>query len=292
MNKLSIKIMSFILLLSLSFSLAIPALAERDPYSATGKYVQELVDLDNEQLKALSIEEAGVLFEKAYSVQAEDYTEDEIRHGLDGLAFALKFQKAMDEIKAAETQQLSVSPMSDLSNFRSYSGDVGIAWIRDTTSGHSPLTLAEVLSDTYTLEVDYITWDTAATILAASASYNTFSDLLQLFAVGAGGTALGNVIISALGLTGVPATVASVAVGAVVGLGWDWLKSVDRSRMYDTFMTMNKSKNQYMKVEFMYSNHKVSKIYSLISKTSSVPNPFPGMWGDWKDNKFGYLYGY
>lgn len=80
--------------------------------------------------------------------------------------------------------------------------------------------------------------------------------------------------------------------GTVVALGWDWLSKIDRSRMYDTFMTMNKSKNQYMKVEFMYSNHKISKLYSLISKTSSVPNPFPGMWGDWKDNKFGYLYNF
>ncbi|GIP29508.1 hypothetical protein J23TS9_46380 [Paenibacillus sp. J23TS9] len=66
------KIMSFALVLSLSLSLAIPAFAERDPYSAIGKYVQELVDLDNEQIKALSIEEADVLFEKAYTVQAED----------------------------------------------------------------------------------------------------------------------------------------------------------------------------------------------------------------------------
>jgi hypothetical protein len=281
--------------LSLSLSFAIPALAERDPYSATGKYVQELVDLDNEQLKALPIEEADVLFEKAYSVQANDYTEDEIRRGLEGLAFALKFQKAMDEIKAAETQQqsfMSVNPMS-VKDGVSYSGDVGVAWTRDITSGHSPLTLSETLSGTYTLEVDYITWDTVATILAASASFDGYSDLKQQVAVGTSSSILSGIICSALGITGGPATVASIAVGAVVGLGWDWLKSIDRSRMYDSFKTMNKKdKNQYMKVEFMYSNRTVNKFYSIISKTSSISNPFPGMYGDWRKDKFGYLYSY
>lgn len=64
-------------------------------------------------------------------------------------------------------------------------GDVGVAWTRDTTSGHSPLTLNEVLFDTYTLEVDYITWDTAASIFAASASYSAFSDLTQQVLAGA-----------------------------------------------------------------------------------------------------------
>lgn len=299
MKKLSTKILSFILVLSMSISMAVPAFAaERNPYSVEGKYVQELIDLDKEQIKALSIKEAEVLFEKAFSVQTDDYTEDEIRLGLDGLAFGLKFQKAMDEIKATVETQPSypssnsiIMPLSTTGSVQ-YSGNIGVAWVRDTTSGHSPLTLGEILSGTYTLEVDFLTWDTAAAILAASANYNAFQDLAELVATGAAGTALSAYICSVLGITGGPATITSVAVGAVVGLGWNWLKNIDRSRMYDCFAGMNKSKNQYMKVQFMWSSNMVNKFYSTISKTSSISNPFSGKYGDWYKDRYGYLYSY
>lgn len=299
MKKLATKIMSFILVLSLSIPMTMTAFAaERDPYSVKGKYVQELIDLDKEQIQELSINEAEGLFEKAFSVPADDYTENEIRLGLDGLAFGLKFQKAMDEIKAAvETQPSSpysnsiVTPFSTTGSVQ-YSGNIGVAWVRDTTSGHSPLTLGEILSGTYTLEVDFLTWDTAAAILAASANYNAFQDLVELVATGAAGTALSAYICGVLGITGGPATITSVAVGAVVGLGWNWLKNIDRSRMYDTFSSMSKSKNQYMKVEFMWSSNMVNKFYSTVSKTSSISNPFPKLYGDWYKDKYGYLYSY
>lgn len=152
MKKLATKIMSLVLILSLSISMTMPAFAvEDDPYSIESRYVQELIDLDEEQIKALSIEEAKVLFEKGFSVQVNNYTEDEIRLALDGLAFSLKFQEAMAEIKEViETQPSSpfsnsiVTPFSTTGSVQ-YSGNIGVAWIRDTTSGRSPLTLGEIL---------------------------------------------------------------------------------------------------------------------------------------------------
>jgi len=299
MKKLAKKVMSFILVLSLSITISMPAFAAKwDPYSVKGNYVQELVDLGDEQLKSLSIKDAEVLFEKAFSVQHDDYTENKIRLGLEGLAFGLKFQETMDQIKVpVETRPYSLFSKSIVKALSStgsvqYSGSVGVSWIRDTKKGRSPLTLGEIITGTYTLEVDYLTWDTVATILAASANYNAFKDLGELVAVNAGSAALSAYICSALGIVGVSAAVSTIAVGTVVSLGWNWLKSMDRSRMYSCFKGMNKSKNQYMKVEFMWSNNMANKFYYTVPKTSLISNPYPGKYGNWYKDKYGYLYKY
>lgn len=287
------KIISLILVMTICIasSATVFATERRNPDSVEGQYVEELVQINQDELSNLTTEEAKLMFEKAFLVPANDYTEDEIRQGLDGLAFGLKFQVAMEEIKeTVETEPSLPYEMRSTTGGKKYSGDVGVAWVRDTTKGHSPLTLGEILSGTYTLEVDYITWDTAASILASSANYDAFKDLVELVGVGAAGTALSSYICSILGITGGPATVASVAVGAVVGLGWNWLNKIDRSNMLSCFNDL--SKNQYMKVQFMWSSNMVNKFYTRVSKGSSISNPFPGTYGDWYSDKFGYLYNY
>lgn len=112
--------------------------------------------------------------------------------------------------------------------------------------------------------------------------------MTELLATGATGAALGTCICKALDISGVPATVSSVAVGAVVGLGWNWLKKLDRSNMYNCFKKMNK--NQYLKVQFLWSSNVVNKCYSRVTKTSTIENPYPGTYGTWHKNKYGYLY--
>lgn len=266
-----------------------------DPYTIESQYVQELVDISTDDLDDLSLREASALFEEAFSVSADNYTEDEIRLVLNGLSFGLKFQHDMDAVKEV-TEYESYNPLARSStSSKYYSGNVGVAWVRDTTSGHSPLTLGELLSGTYTLEVDYITLDTAASILASSADYNSYYELATAFAASATSTVLTNKIITILNLgTGWQATVASVAVGTAVGLGWVWLQKVDRSRMYDIFSTMDSSvsKSNMMKVQFMWSGNMVNKTYTKINTTTSLPNPFPGTYGDWYVNNYGYLYNY
>lgn len=300
MRILPIKIISFILVLLMNVSMITTVFAiERDSYSINGNYVQELIDMDDDQLKLLPIKEAKILFEKAFLVQADKYTEEEIRLGLNGLAFSLKFQNDMDKARELVESQpykpvinSAITPFFSTNGSMSYSGEVGIAWIRDTKKGCSPLTLGEILSGTYTLEVDFITWDTAAAILAASANYNTFKDLLECTVNGIAGNVLSAYICNILGITGSVATVSSFAVGTVVGFGWNWLKNIDRSRMYNCFTSMNKSKNQYMKVEFMWSRNMVNKFYSVIPKTKWISNPFPEKFAEWYDDTFGYLYNY
>ncbi|WP_072971537.1 hypothetical protein [Tissierella praeacuta] len=56
----------------------------------------------------------------------------------------------MAEIKEVIETQLS-SPFSTTGSAQ-YSGNIGVAWIGDTTSGRSSLTLGEILSGTYTFE--------------------------------------------------------------------------------------------------------------------------------------------
>ncbi len=291
---MSKKIISLVLAIVICFSNGASAFAveRQNPYDVEAQYVEELVSISDEELDKLNLKEAKALFEEAFQVSAENYSEDEIRLALDGLSFGLKFESRMNEIKDSGIVEIEPVPASTRSTTsgKTYSGDVGVAWIRDTTKGHSPLTLGEILSGTFTLEVDYLTWDSVASILAASASYSAFKDLTELTAEGAGGGVLGAYISKLLKLKGSPASIAVTVVGIALGFGWNWLQKIDRARMHDYFSHM--SKNQYMKVEFMWSSNAVNKLYTNVSKTKTIPNPFPGKYGDWHIDRYGYYYRY
>lgn len=307
LNKLLSRITCLILSVVVASSMSLPVFAaERDnmtasvtdPYTITSHYVEDLVTLSQEEIKALPIDSARDLFEEAFLVPSTSYSDEEVMLALEGLGFGLKFEQAMQEAKATTEYEpcvpigSSFAQPNSITSGVSYSGGVGVAWVRDTTSGHSPLTLGEILSGTYTLEVDYITWDTAASVLTGSASYNAYSSLASQVAAGAGGAALAAYICSVLGISGGPATVVSTAVSIAVGWGWDWLSKIDRSRMKTCFDGMSKAKTQYMKVQFMWSSNMVNKFYSVVTKTSTISNPFPGTYGNWYKNKYGYLYSY
>lgn len=241
------KIVSFLLVLSMIWAISATAFAQQkqDPNNIVGHYVEELVIMSDEELASLSLVEASLLFEKAFHVSSNSYSEDEIRMGISGLSFGLKFQSAMDLFRTAQEENIySPCGVQPTTGGQYYSGKIGVAWTRDTSSDRSPLTLAEIFSGTYTLEVDFLTWDTAATILAASANYNFFQDLSESFALGITETALSAKICSMLGLAKAPAAIASLAVSVVIGMGWNWLRSLDRSAMLKCFEKM--SHNQYM----------------------------------------------
>lgn len=280
-----------------SISIDVGSGANEDLYAIEGQYVPELVEMEQETLDRMSIEEASRLFEKAFHVDSAGFSEKEIRMGVNGLSFALRFQGFIETFD--NSIQLDSLPARNRAKAVPaedgcrYSGSKGVAWVRKTSTGYSPLTLGEILSGVYTLEVDYLTWDTVAAMLAASADYNAFKDLAELVAVGAGGAALAKAICTLLGITaGAIPTITSVAVGAVVGLGWNWLKSIDRSNMYKAFKKMSNAKTQYMKIQFLWASDMVNKCYSIVPKTEVIPNPFPGICGEWFTNRYGYMYGY
>lgn len=298
MKKLFKKFLCFSLVTTLVLGSSLTAFANEeeyisDPYTIEGQYVQELVDFSAEKITALPLSEAKTLFEKAFIVSADNYSEDEIRLGLDGLAFGLKFQTDMEEIKAIIETEPAYKPVDSRSfaGDKYYAGNIGVAWTRDIRNGYSPLTLGEILSGTYTLEVDYITWNTAATILTASLNQSSFNQLVNYVGSSATGTVIGSYIVKALGLKGKIAVVSSVIVGAAVAKGWDWYRSIDRDNMNNCFQRMDQN-NQLMKVQFKWSGNMVNKIYTTIPKSTTMSNPFPGTYADWHVDQYGYMYNY
>lgn len=286
MTKKCKKFLAMLLALALCMGSTVTAFAaerESNPYTVKGKYVQELVDLNGQELANLSSEQARKLFEQAFSVSASAYTNKEIRTGLEGLAISLKFQLKMDKVKERDPSNAGSTTGSV-----DYSGDVGVAWVRDTTNGHSPLTLGEILSGTYTPEVDYLTWDSAASVLAASASYSEFKSILELVGTGASGSALGEAVCAALDISGAPAVIASGAVSLAVSFGWDWLQKINRASMLDCFNDMGH--HDYMQVKYIVSGNTITRSYSTVYKGKSISNPFSGKYGNWFKDEYGYLY--
>lgn len=287
------RLISFLVVLSMVLSTSATAFAQQkqDPHNIVGHYVEELVLMSEEELANLSSIEVASLFEEAFQVSSSHYSEDEMRLGLDGLSFGLKFQSAVDILNAAQAKNASSTyGAQPTTGGQYYSGKIGVAWTRDTSSGRSPLTLAEIFSGTYTLEVDFLTWDTVATILAASTSYNVFQDITESIVLGASEAALSAKICSILNLKGITEAIAALAISAVITMGWNWLRSLDRAAMLKCFEKM--SHNQYMRVQFMWAADMVNRFYSTIPKTSVIPNPFPGFYSDWRIDKFGVYYGY
>lgn len=290
------KIMSLLLAVIMALSIPCTAFATEaeplyDPYTIEASFVQDLVDLSQEEIAALPLNEAKELFEDAFSVSADHYTEDEIRMVLDGLGYGFKFQVVMDEVRATSDYE-AVNPMQrSTTGNKYYTGDIGVAWVRDTTSGHSPLTLGEILSGVYTLEVDYLTWSTASSIITASLNESAFQQLVNYVGSGATGAVIGQFIVNKLGLKGKVAWVATVAVGAAVAKGWDWFRHFDRDNMNEALQDMDQY-DDLMKVEFMWASNMVNRFHTVITRTNTITNPFPGTYGTWHTNEYGYLYNY
>lgn len=280
------KILSLLLVFAMLFSISVTAFASeipQDPNEIYASSVPELKGISFEQIESFSENELDYYFEKAFPLDANDYTYEE----------KLSVVKA---ISVAESYQSIARATSTTSNLSSYTGNEGVAWVRDTTSGHSPLTFAEALSGTYTLEVDYLTYKMAVTIYAAGSDYNFFTSLKN-----AGTTSVASALICAkMGLSDL--VIPSVIVSIVVGMGWDALSALDRSAMKDVLDQMSYS--SMMKVTFMTANNFVTKCYSIYSPSTTynsaadnftyrnIANPYSGKYGFWYTNQTGYLYSY
>lgn len=280
------KILSLMLVFVMIFSTSATAFATEISQNLNEIYassVPELKGTSFEQIEAFSDSELDYFFEKAFPLNADNYTYEE----------KLSVVKA---ISVAETYQTIARATSTTSNLSSYTGNKGVAWVRDTTSGHSPLTFAEALSGTYTLEVDYLTYKMAVTIYAAGSDYDFFTSLKN-----AGTTSVASALIcTKMGLSDL--VIPSVIVSIVVGMGWDALSSLDRSAMKDVLDQMSYS--SMMKVTFMTANNFVTKCYSLYSPSTtynssadnftykSISNPYSGKYGFWYTDQTGYLYSY
>lgn len=280
------KILSVLLVFVMLFSTSATAFAteiSQNPDEIYASSVPELKGMSFEQIETFSDNELDYFFEKAFPLDADNYTHEE----------KLSVVKS---ISVAESYQSLARAASTTSNLSSYTGNEGVAWVRDTTSGHSPLTFGEALSGTYTLEVDYLTYKMAVTIYAAGSDYNFFTSLKN-----AGTTSVASALICAkMGLSDL--VIPSVIVSIVVGMGWDALSALDRSAMKDVLDQMSYS--SMMKVTFMTANNILTKCYSLYSPSTTynsaadnftyknIANPYSGKYGFWYTDQVGYLYSY
>jgi hypothetical protein len=188
---------------------------------------------------------------------------------------------------------LAAEAVSTTDNLDSYTGNIGVAWVRDTSPGRSPITFSEAFSGVYTLEVDFLAYHQAAAILAASKSFKSFTALSD-----AAGSGASSVICSSLGIGDI--SVPSETVRSVVALGWPCLSSIDRDKMYNTFVYMAHS--DLMKVHCMMAGGMAIKGYSIYSTTtklnpdtqtytySNIANPSAGKYGFWRTDEFGCLF--
>lgn len=177
-----------------------------------------------------------------------------------------------------------------------FTSAVGTSWVRDTTKGHSPLTFGECFSNTYCLEVDYLSYSTAFTVLVSKTKFNAVKSLVET----AGTTAAAAGVVkfaAAMGYT--VSGIAGAAVSVVIGFGYAIIAALDTS-------SYNKAcdglKNyQMIKVSFMTANGNLVKCYEKYtpssrtirgsgSNTYTVANPYSGTYGTWYTGKYGKLY--
>lgn len=284
------RILSLFVVFALFFSSSSNVFAssetEKRDYNIESRFVKELFLMDSTDIKSLSNNDSNQLFYKAFGVNAKTYPHEEVLLALEGLS---NFYKIQQNSKSNSINLMAAKANSSTKGNISYSQNKGLAWVRDTSSNKSPLKLGEVISGVYTLEVDYVSYAEIAIILAASADKNYFNELVEQVALGASSSTMTAIVAAQLGLTGLPVTITSVAVGAVVGVGWSWLKTIDRNNMFKCWEKMKK--NQFVKVSYVTASNMVNKTYSAYTPSKSVfTNPYPGTYGTWYTNKYGYLY--
>lgn len=264
-------------------TLTLPVFAsEENPDLIYAHSVPELLNITFDEIDSLSDSELDFYFEKGFSVSANNYTHEE----------KLTVVKSLSVVEQHQSMMRAISTTGECP---SYGGATGLSWVRDTSSGHSPLTMTEALSGTFTLEVGYATYKSVATLIAASSSLNIYNSLKN-----ASSTAVASAIIcNQLNLNDL--IIPSAVVSIVVSMGWDVLNALDRTAMNAVFQRM--SLYHLMKITYTTYNNTLTKSYSLYAPPSynynegsdiityrNIENPYPGLWGFWYPHTYAYLY--
>mgnify|MGYP000994999110 CR=1 FL=1 len=189
---------------------------------------------------------------------------------------------AQDESIALDVPIAQDEPVAIDVNY--YYGDIGIVWLRDLD--RSPLTPAEAFAGNYTLEIDYLTYETAASINALATDYSKYTYFINLAEnIGTGAAAAYLCSIAGIG------TISSVIVGALVSTTWTIIKTYDDYQFSQTLHRMDAS--SFMKVMYFQSSETgVTKGYYVYA--SNPPYKVEGIenkHGNWRIDTFSVLYG-
>ncbi len=284
------KCFSFFLALVLCVSLVTPAFATEPSkhfYDNTpANYVQELVDLSDDDIDALSSADVVRLFTLAFdNVPTSLFSESEMRSIISALSYGLKWT-------SNRVSQRSSSVSTSSSHY--YNGNKGIAWIRDTDK--SPFTLGELAGGFYSLEYDFITPETIYSIIAAGTSKTNFEKLADAVLSNVSSDQMTSIIkkilISAgISLSGSIPLIATSVVSTILGFGYTWVSTADRDSLLKMAQTATNS--QYIRIEFMYNQNSnmVTRIATYVSR-GNLANPSSDKYGFWYPGQYAINYSY
>ncbi|GMQ61777.1 hypothetical protein [Vallitalea maricola] len=251
------------------------------------------LNLTVEQVEGLSEDELNQYFKEVYSVDPSEFTYEDKMTAVEAAALLSGIQR-FNSMRSFDSSYERVYTTKSAINNCNYTGSKGLAWVRDTTKDGSPLSLGEILSGVYTLEVDFLPYTAAATIYALGSDYNFFVSVKN-----AAGTAAASALICSK--LKIEATIPAAVISFAVSMGWDILNALDRDAMKDVLLSMDAS--DLMKVDFVTANKIVTKCYSKYTtevewidsekcfKYLDIENP-TGKSGNWYGGQPGYLYSY
>ncbi|GMQ56295.1 hypothetical protein AN1V17_06880 [Vallitalea sediminicola] len=256
--------------------------------------VDSNLNLSIDKVKDLSEDELNKYFKDVFNVNPNEFTYEDKVTGVEAAALLSGIQKFNNMRFFDSSYERVYTTSRSAINDCDYTGSKGLAWVRDTTKDGTPLSLGEILSGVYTLEVDFLPHVAATTIYALGSDYNLFVSVKN-----AATTAIASALICKK--FDVKAAIPGAVISFAVSMGWDLLNALDRDAMKDVLLSMDAS--DLMKVDFVTSSNMVTKCYSKYTtevewidsdkcfKYLDIENP-TGKSGNWYGGQPGYLYSY
>lgn len=251
-------------------------------------FVPEFTALTDEEIATLTFDEACALFEAAFSVDSDDFSEDLIRTSIQNLGVAYKHYYGRMAKRATSTK----------SSLSSYTGTGGVSWTRDLDK--SPFTLEEVSQFWWVVDVTYLTQGQAYTI-AAGMDVTVKELLVQAAVADAIPVGLEAAMRKALGLSANAKLPAYAGMAIKLSIGaLDLLKHAEAIEMFEYAQSMNE--DDLLQVRFRVTGTSVIKEYEIVSVSTTyttgsdnkriytfkdIPNPYPNYYGTWTKDDLG-----
>ena len=288
------RLASIIVAIAMMMALIVPASAVDESGAwdeIYASFVPEFTALTEEELAALTFDEACELFESSFSVDADGFSEELIRTAIQNLGVAYKHYYG----KAAKRAN------SQKSNLSSYTGTGGVSWTRDLD--RSPFTLEEMSQFWWVVDVTYLTQGQAY-VIAAGMDVTVKKMIEQSIATDVIHNGLEAAMKKVLGLSADAKRppYAGAALKLSIGAS-DLLKHAEATEMGEYARSMNE--DDLLQVRFRVTGTSVIKEYEIVRVSTTyttgsdgkriytfknIPNPYPNYYGTWtKDDLGPYL---
>lgn len=286
------KLISLLSIIAIVTSFAAPA-AAADYSGKTAVFVLELAQMTEEQIEELPLKAAYGMMKAAFpDVPArivEDFEEEDLRVGLQMLAFSMKKQM-LQEIMATEisTGDASVMASDPTTGGYYYLGDYSIAWVRE-----SELSWNEIVSQSYVAEVDFFTKKTAGGILAAGQSREDFNEIVSAITGQVAGTVFRIKIETYYIENDIPYDLSDIEftqdiIEDLVSKGVEWFLNYERNSLKTAVSQVGA--NQVIKATVQWAGGYLARSFMVIDRPHPYPNPAPGKTGIWYPDEIEVIY--